>query len=188
MQFIASLNSLLNDGNPPATLNVTKISQAAHYTRTRFYEQHASMAALYTATFNQCIGEMMVGATPWLTGQAPHFHNGLRGCFRAYATYGKFMSLCADNAIPEYGAAGATYQGMMLNWNQMCAARITESYPWVTDPVGIAHYLNSGDERIMYYNLGNGHSTQDDADRTFQISYTAWCSALGVDPKTGKHI
>ena len=161
-----------------------RLAREAGISRSTFYRQYSSVDDVLVHLFDHVIDEMVVAGDGWISGTDPLLQPSLRGIHEVFLNHGPLMRAVADAEVGELNATSQHYREMMAMWDEAVSLRLQESYPWVPQPGLIAHALNAADERLMYYQYGEGPDAVSEVhfNETFQIMYGMWCSAMGIQP------
>ena len=166
------------------------LAREAGISRSTFNRQYASVDDVLVQLFDHVITELTVASDGWISSANLHLEPQLRGLHPVYLNHGPLLLAVADAEVGELKPTSEAYTSMMAMWDEAVTVRITESYPLVKQPALVAHALNAADERLMYYDYGNGPDLICEAlfQETFQVMYRMWCSALDIQPGSEERV
>jgi AcrR family transcriptional regulator len=183
MKVLLALEKLL-ESYPIEQITSGRLAREAGISRSTFYRQYSSVDDVLVQLFDHVIDEMVVASDGWISGTDPLLRPSLRGLHKVFLNHGPLLRAVVDAEVGELTATSERYRGVMAMWDEAVSLRLQESYPWVPQPDLIAHALNAADERLMYYQYGDGPESvsEEHFNETFDVMYGMWCSAMGIQP------
>ena len=170
-------------------VSISDVCREANVPRSTFYRRFPNLQAMFAAMFEECVNEMRAGGGPWLSGESKRFAPSLEAFYLAFMRHANFWFRLRIEGRYEHPELQEMYDEMMDEWDAAVAARITESYPWVTAPTETAQLMNAMGESLLFKNIPDGHALDTDAfNALFELAYLGYCSFLQIEMWTETRI
>ena len=168
-------------------VTIADICRQEKIPRSSFYRRYGNLDAFLRSAFDQAREELNDALEPWITGQSSRLSPSLQALYLAIlrrAVFWRRLLVDGRHETPEL------HEGWKLasrEYDEILAARISQSYPWVDKPDEVAQLLTAMDRGLLFLQVTDLDPLDSSRlDDLFELAYRGYCSFLQVEMWTEK--